>query len=247
MTCISIFDTISSHIQELSLFASALSALIAAIATVAAFKANSQNKKQYNESIQPQLSMSLVEYDSLLYLRVKNTGKLAAKNLEIKVKAVRNNGNPDNACLDNLFKGEFELYPEEIVQGKVAIFGESTMQAVFPQVDISVSYSVDGSKKAVAYDRTVTYLSGYTEKVTVDVNVDQTRIENSLDSIARSSVRTANYLDGSCLAPFDTINKLSDHSLKKDLTYVFGKESQTINTQSQSLNNDKEATTNAHT
>ena len=103
---------ICDHIQELSLAVAAISAFIAAISAIAAFVANHQNKKQYKESVQPQLSMSLVEFNSVLYLRVKNTGKLAARNIEIRVNGIRNNGCSDKLFLDDLFNGEFELYPE---------------------------------------------------------------------------------------------------------------------------------------
>ena len=65
------FEFISNHIQELSLLVAAISALIAAITAIAAFMANHQSKKQYKDSIQPQLSMSLVEFNSFLYLRIK--------------------------------------------------------------------------------------------------------------------------------------------------------------------------------
>ena len=57
---------ICDHIQELSLAVAAISAFIAAISAIAAFVANHQNKKQYKESVQPQLSMSLVEFNSFL-------------------------------------------------------------------------------------------------------------------------------------------------------------------------------------
>lgn len=113
-----VFEFICSHIQELSLMIAVISVFIAAITAVAAFMANHQNKKQYKESVQPQLSMSLVEFNSFLYLRVKNTGKSAARNIEIRVNGIRNNGSSDKLFLDDLFNGEFELYPEETVQGK---------------------------------------------------------------------------------------------------------------------------------
>ena len=64
-----LFEFICDHIQEFSLLVAAISALIAAITAIAAFMANHQNKKQYKDSIQPQLSMSLVEFNSILYLR----------------------------------------------------------------------------------------------------------------------------------------------------------------------------------
>lgn len=44
----------------------AISTLIAAITAIIAFYSTQQNRKQYQESIQPQLSMGLIEYDSWL-------------------------------------------------------------------------------------------------------------------------------------------------------------------------------------
>ena len=241
-----VFEFICSHIQELSLMIAVISVFIAAITAVAAFMANHQNKKQYKESVQPQLSMSLVEFNSFLYLRVKNTGKLAARNIEIRVNGIRNNGSSDKLFLDDLFNGEFDLYPEETVQGKVAIYGRNIAEAVFPQVEISVSYRADGWKKKTTYNRTVTYLSAYTEKIAADVNVDMQQAEDSLKSIARATVRTANYLDGCQVAPFDELNILAGRSLRTDLLDVLHKEPETVLTRSQTiseaLSGDKEDT-----
>lgn len=73
------FEFISNHIQELSLLVATISAFIAAITAIAAFMANHQSKKQYNESVQPQLSMSLIEFNSFLYLRIKTPEKQRPK------------------------------------------------------------------------------------------------------------------------------------------------------------------------
>lgn len=73
------FEFISTHIQELSLLVAAISALIAAITAIAAFMANHQSKKQYKDSIQPQLSISLVEFNSFLYLHIKKRGTNSRK------------------------------------------------------------------------------------------------------------------------------------------------------------------------
>lgn len=210
----------SDHIEEISLIVAVFSALIAVISTIAAFMANHQSKKQYEESIQPQLSMSLVEINSLLYLRIKNTGQLAAKDVKIRVNGIKNNGNADQLFPDDLFTTEFELYPEEVVQGRVAIYGRNIEQSVFPQVKVSVSYRTDGVKKATTYNRTVTYLAAYTEKIAADVKINTEQMESSLKSIARASVRTANYLDGRQIEPFDEVNIRADCSLRNDLIGV---------------------------
>lgn len=230
-----IYDFVCSHMEFLSLLISAISAIIAAFALIAAFLSNSQNKKQYLDSIQPQLSMSLVEFDSVLYLRIKNSGETAAKNICITVNCIKNNGWAEDLNLDGLFETEFELYPEEAVQGKVAFYGASAQQAAFPQIDVVVSYKIGNSKKTVHYSRTVTYLNGCTEKIAADLHVDATGIERSLESISRASVRTANYLDGCQIFPFDELNILAKHSLKTDLQDIHGIEPDTIPTRAEAI------------
>ena len=201
----------------------AISALIAALSAIVAFCANLQNRKQYEESIQPQLSMSLVEYNSYLYLKIKNTGKLPAKNVNISLISIQNNGDFNELEPDGLFDSEFELYSEESVQGRVALHGKSMVHDTFPQIEINVTYDNGISKKRCSYLRTVTYQSAYAEKIAADVNMDIHSIESSLGSIARANVRTANYLDGRQVGAFDERNILAQKSLKSDLLAVTGK------------------------
>lgn len=201
----------------------AISTLIAALSTIVAFCANLQTRKQYKESIQPQLSMSLVEYNSWLYLKIKNTGKLPAKKIKIEPKSIRNNGGFDEFIEKGLLQSEFELYPEETVQGKVTLQGGNIAQGVFPQITIKVTYNSDLCKEPLSYLRTVTYQSAYDERIIADVNMDIRSIESSLGSIARANVRTANYLDGRQVAAFDELNILARESLKNDLLAVTGK------------------------
>lgn len=229
------FAFVHDHMDELSLIIAALSAFIAAIATVAALMANRQSKKQYMESIQPQLSMSLVEFDSFLYLRIKNTGGLAAKNIEAKVKGITNNGTADELILDDLFVSEFELYPEEVVQGRVAIYGKNMVQSVFPQIEVFISYRTDGSKKKTVFSRTVTYFGGYTEKVAADVNLNTRQMEDALKGTARASTRIANYLDGRQVGAFDELNILAGRSLRNDLIGAFHDAPEPVLTRTQTI------------
>lgn len=142
------------EIRELSLLIAAMSNLVAA-AAIAAFIAGRQ--KQYNDSIQPQLSMSLVKSNSSLYLRIENVGQTAAKNIGIRLTGIKNNGSSNNLQLDDRFTDEFDLYPEETVQGEVAIYSNDISQSEFLQVDCQVSYLANGAKKTTTYTRTVTY------------------------------------------------------------------------------------------
>lgn len=141
----------------------------------------------------------------------------------------------NNLFFYDLFNGEFELYPEEVVQGKVALLGENLVQSAFPQVEVSVSYRAVEAKEETTYKRTVTFLRAYTEKITADVNLDTKKIEDSLRSIARASVRTANYLDGQQTIPADELNILAKCSLKTDLLDVLGKEPQTVPSRSETI------------
>ena len=208
--------------DSLAVIIAAISALIAAVSAVAAIIANYQNKKQYLESIQPQLSMSLVEFNSLLYLRIKNTGRSAAKNIFISLREIKNNGYFDELEPDSLFASSFELYPEETVQGKVASCRGDLLHRVFPSVEMDVSYesSVNGQK--YKYTRTVTFLSAYGEKISADVNCDIGEIEDALKCISRAVVRNANYLDGRQIASFDKLDILAGKTLENDLHKTSG-------------------------
>ncbi len=216
-------EWINQNSNTVALFVAVISALIAALSAIAAFCANWQNRLQYKESIQPQLSMELVEYSPWLYLNIKNTGKLPAKNVRISLVSIHNNGCNNELWPDGLFNSEFELYPDESVQGKVALQGKSIEQETFPQITVNVTYNNGTSKKLCTYSRTVTYQSSYAEKIVADVNMDTRSIESSLGSIARANVRTANYLDGRQVAAFDELNILAQKSLKDDLLAVTGK------------------------
>lgn len=116
-----------------------------------------------------------------------------------------NNGNSNKFAPDELFSSSFELYPEEMVQGKVAMQGGDIYNEIFPQIRISVSYASGTTKKAHTYLRTVTYQSAYTEKIIADVHWDTKNIDSSLGSIARAVVRTANYLDGEQVTAIDEL------------------------------------------
>lgn len=221
--------------DSMAVVIAAISALIAAASAVAAFISNHQNKKQYLESIQPQLSMSLVEFNSWLYLRIKNTGRSAAKNVLISLKAIKDNGGFDELIPDSLFKKNFELYPEETVQGKVALRGGNILHTSFPSVEIDVSYESDVYSRKYQYARTVTFLSAYTEKISADVNFDKGKIEDSLRCISRAAVRTANYLDGHQVGSLDELDILAGKSLENDLRKTLGQAKRPVMTRAKTI------------
>lgn len=115
-----VFKQIFSSNNNIAIFISAVSAFIAAISTVVSIVANRRSQKHYKESIKPQLSMKLVNFNNLLYLQVKNTGKTVARKINITPIDIINNGDNDSAPnADGLFAMQFELYPEETVQSEV--------------------------------------------------------------------------------------------------------------------------------
>ena len=204
--------------DKISVLISAIAALIAAISTVAAIWANIMNRKQYRKSIEPQLSMELVNFNDVLYLQIKNTGKTVAADICLTPQTLINNGDNGNEINQGgLFITKFELYPEELVQTEVAFCYDTICSRAFPQLTLLVSYKQSGVKKAVNYKRTVTYAPAYNSKILADVNLDTHNIESSLRHISRASVRTANYLDGHQVAEFDELDFISGKSLENDL------------------------------
>lgn len=204
--------------EKVSALISAIAALIAAISTVAAIWSNIMNSKRYRKSMEPQLSMELVNFNRVLYLQIKNTGKTVAKDICLTPKLLSNNGDEgEEINQDGLFATNFELYPEELVQTEVALCYDTICSQAFPQLTLLVSYMQLGAKKPVNYKRTITYAPAYNSKILADVNFDTQNIETSLRHISRASVRTANYLDGHQIAEIDELDILSGKSLENDL------------------------------
>jgi len=216
-------------INNPAVFISAISTLIAAVSATVAIVSNIISQKHYKNSMLPQLSMKLVNYNNVLYLQIKNTGRTVARNVNIKPLSIKNNGqNNDKPYTSGLFSMNFELYPEETVQSEVGLHCDTICTSSFPQLYLEVEYSIDGIKKKTKYCRTVTFAPAYDNKVVADINIDNRQIEQSLKSISRSSVRTANYLDGRQVAAFDELDILANKSLENDLLKILGKNEEKI-------------------
>ena len=224
---IQFFKSIFGSAANLSTFISALAVLIAAVSTTVAIIGNRRSQKQYKDSILPQLSMKLVDYDDTLFLYIKNTGKTAATNITIKPISIKNNGDRELET-GKLFETSFELYPEEAVQDTVAYLGSNIMYSAFPQITVKVTYNTSDSKRETSYLRTITYLQAYSSKIAADVKMDTDSIEKSLKCISRATLRTANYLDGCQIPPFDEVNILANKSLENDLHETLGQAASTI-------------------
>jgi hypothetical protein len=188
--------------------------VVAIVAVMVAVCSNIQSRWQYRDSNQPQLSMSLIEQDYSLYLQIKNTGGLPVKEASVTVKSIRNNGDQNELHLDALFNMQFELYPEETIQGEVAMFGASMVNHAFPQIDISVEYKTPGKCKKIVYARSVTYI-GCSPDNRVARAVEN--VNSQIESVSRSVVRIANYLDGIRLYAFDNVNVQTEKTLREDM------------------------------
>lgn len=177
---------------------------------------NHQIQEQHIESQEPLLSMNLIDENSILYLVIENTGGIEAKDIDIKVVEICNNG--DNGLfLDGLFDVIFELYPKEKVKGRIAVSGANTAMEIFPQIKLKVSYTRPDLRRRKEYERTVIYSSNWSQTISVNKNTWKDNIASDVDKIARANVRIANYLDGHQVAKFDELNILSNRSLKNDL------------------------------
>ncbi len=177
---------------------------------------NHQIHEQHIESREPLLSMNLIIDNSVLYLTIENTGEVEAKNINIKVLNICNNGQNNELHLDGLFDADFELYPREKVKGRIAISGENIVTEIFPKIALKVSYIRPDLKRVKEYERTVVYNSGLSQNISVNTNIANEEMASDMDKIARANVRIANYLDGCQVAKFDELNILAGRSLQND-------------------------------
>lgn len=178
---------------------------------------NQQIHKHHIESLAAALSMSLVSLGGILYLTIENTGQTEAKEINISVEKIENNGEQYDLMLDDLFSSTFELYPKEFVQGCVALSGENIDTHIFPQITVVVSYLCPQLNKREQYIRKVIYNNSDSQKVTTEINDSINTMQSDIDKIARAAVRVANYLDGCQVAKFDELNILAGKSLRNDI------------------------------
>lgn len=212
--------------EELAIIISGVSVLVAIISVIASIIYNAQSQKQYNRSLEPAISFKLVDYNGLLYLQVENTGKSAAFDIKIDIKKLENNGGQETIHKDAIFENEFELYAGEKTQGMIGHLGETYSEHCFPKVTLAVTYRKHINRKKVMLARTVVFCPAYNEKIYADVKMDLHSIEKNIENIAKSSLRTANYLDGCQVAPFDELNILANRSLHDDMLDIRKKDAE---------------------
>lgn len=172
-------------------------------------------QEQQIEGLEPLLSMKLIEENSILYLAIENTGGVEAKEIQLDVLNISNNGEINELCLDGLFKTVFELYPKEKVKGRIALSGATFSTEIFPQIKLNVSYIRPDLNRKKEYERSVVY-NGESSCIT-NINTESKSMASDLDKIARANVRIANYLDGCQVIKHDQLDILANRSLKNDL------------------------------
>lgn len=197
--------------SDFSNYIASLSVLVAIIAIIVNIVYSHKNHKQYIESLKPLLSFKFYESSGLLFLSVKNTGQSEAKNIKLHIRNIRNNGDNNKLILDDLFKNSFMLYPNEEIQGIVAVSGENINTNIFPQIDITISFTKGNDNKKNTYSRTITF------KRTLKEKNQLSKIEESIGSISYSNNRLANYIEGRTLYVFDKKNVPPNNSLFKDM------------------------------
>lgn len=176
----------------------------------------------------PQLAFELKDYNGILYLLITNNGQAGAKNIRIKIEKIYNNGNIGTQE-DAIFAIPFELACNEKVQGMIGLLGGNICNHVFPYIDISVSYEKPHFIRKVKYKRQVFYIPKTENKITVDMGLDLSRLEHSVENIHKSVLRLANYFDGCEIAPFDELNIVSENHFQRDLVNVMNnKESKVV-------------------
>ena len=126
----------------------------------------------------------------------------------------------DELYLDALFGKEIELYPNESTQGRIAFWGATICSSAFPKINIDIRYKKGVTGEQVHIERTVIFSPSYDEKIYGDFNIDLRELNKNMDVMAKANLRTANYLDGCQVAPFDELNILAHKSLHDDLQSV---------------------------
>ena len=188
--------------------------------------------EEHTNSLDPLLSMKLCVNNSFYILVIENTGRSVATDIKIYIEKIED-AKECIECKGPLFEKTFELYPNEIVQETVFLMGG--LERTCPQLYISVLFRRKDTGKLFNYERTVVYNGNYGEKVVADVSIDDGKIVSNLDTIARASLRTANYLDGHTLKKADEADINTGRSLQNDLVKALQNEEVPIKTRTETL------------
>lgn len=195
---------------------SIISMIIAGLSLLITIIFNLINQHQIVKDNEPQLSFCLKELNGMLYLLVHNVGKTKAIDIKLNIKKINNN-NGRELLLDDLFKNTFELYPDEKVQGIIAIYGENISNHVFPNIDADITYKKDHIFRRVHYKRKIFFTASADSKIIVNNNYDLQEIEDNISKLHKATLRLANYFDGCEVAPFDELNLIPGRHFQEEL------------------------------
>ena len=195
---------------------SIISMIIAGLSLLITIIFNLINQHQIVKDNEPQLSFCLKELNGMLYLLVHNVGKTKAIDIKLNIKKINNN-NGRELLLDDLFKNTFELYPDEKVQGIIAIYGENISNHVFPNIDADITYKKDHIFRRVHYKRKIFFTASADSKIIVNTNYDLQEIEDNISKLHKATLRLANYFDGCEVAPFDELNLIPGRHFQEEL------------------------------
>lgn len=193
------------------------SMIIAILALISTIVYNVITHRQYIKSLDPLLSFEFFETNYILLLTVKNTGQSTASNILIQIEEIYNNGQQNELHLDDVFKKEFTLFPNEKIQGIVAYSGSDISNNIFPVLKAKVSYLKGNTKKIEKYNRTITFTRTIQDKINLH------KIEKELHSLSLSTVRLTNYIEGRFLLASDDLNVVPASTLYRDMRDVFNK------------------------
>lgn len=195
---------------------SIISMIIAGLSLLITIIFNLINQHQTIKDNEPQLSFRLKELNGMLYLLVHNVGKTKAINIKLNIKKINNN-NGHELLLDDLFKNTFELYPDEKVQGIIAIYGKNISNHVFPNIDVEISYKKDHIFRKVHYSRKIYFSAAIDKKIVVNMDSNLKNIENNINKLHKATLRLANYFDGCEVSPFDELNLVPGRHFQEEL------------------------------
>lgn len=195
---------------------STISMIIAGLSLLITIIFNLINQHQIVKDNEPQLSFCLKELNGMIYLLVHNVGKTKAIDIKLNIKKINNN-NGRELLLDDLFKNTFELYPDEKVQGIIAIYGENISNHVFPNIDADITYKKDHIFRRVHYKRKIFFTASADSKIIVNTNYDLQEIEDNISKLHKATLRLANYFDGCEVAPFDELNLIPGRHFQEEL------------------------------
>lgn len=166
---------------------------------------------------EPQLSFELKNFNGELYLKIKNTGKTKATNINVNIIKIRNNGK-ENLMEDLIFSIPFELNSEEYIQGFIANYGENITTHTFPFIDIGVSYKKSHFIKKVKYKRQVFFYPNKDIENLFEIKSNICSINKQIDELRRPILRIANYFDGNQISTTDEgRNIITSQTFEMDL------------------------------